>query len=90
MSSQAKNFQSRRSNAGRVRELAQQRRKKKHEDESKLMILSLHILAIVAVLSISGYALDIFIGWEHSYLAISFMIMSIGISVLYAIKRFSK
>ena len=90
MSGKVKNIKKRRSNASRVRDLAQKKRKKKHEDESKLMILSIHILAIVAVLSISGYALDTYIGWEHPYLAISFMIMSIGISVLYAIKKFSK
>ena len=53
------------------------------------MSLSLQIIALVAVISVAGYGLDLIIGWEHSYLAIAFMIISIAFSIWYAVKKFS-
>ena len=91
MSSQVRNRQGRRSHAGRVRELTQQKRKKKHDQEIRVMLLSLQILIFIAVFSAVGYFLDDFIGWHRRYyIAAAFLALGIAFSVWFATKRFSK
>ena len=90
MSRQVNNVKKSPKHANRVRELARQKRNKKHAEEIKFMMLSLQILAIVAVISVAGYGLDILIGWNKVYMAVAFLIMSIGVSVWYATTKFSK
>ena len=80
-----------RSHAGRVRELAQQKRTKKHQQEIRIMFLSLQILIFIALFSVVGFFLDQLIGWSRQYyIAVAFLIMGIGFSVWYAKIKFNK
>ena len=91
MSRQVRNKKGRGSHAGRVRELAQEKRKKKHDQEIRVMLLSLQILIIISVFSAVGYFLDELIGWHRRYyIAVAFLTIGIAFSVWFATKRFSK
>ena len=86
----------RRSHANRVRDLAQQKRNKKHADEIRIILLSLQILVIVAAISALGFYLDNWIMekfeiWNFQYyIAAAFLVLSIVVAVWYAVKKFSK